>query len=87
MTKGCGRNSKKGDDITNNSCEEHHETNKVIQSAKRTAVNHLKKAIKDKVIAFKLPHIFDQPAFIKYHAYQCDLVNPAAVNKSILLGL
>ena len=49
--------------------------------------NHLKKAIKDKVIAFKLPHIFDQPAFVKYNAYQRDIVTHAAVNKGSLLGL
>ena len=87
MTKGCPRNSVKGDDIPNNSWQGHHTTNKKIQSAKRNAKNYLKKVIKDKVIAFKLPHIFDQPAFVKYNAYQRDIVTHAAVNKGSLLGL
>ena len=32
MTKGYNRNSKKGNGITNNSCEEHHVANKAIKA-------------------------------------------------------
>ena len=87
MIKGCNHNSTIGNDLTNNSCKENHETNNAMQSVKGTTINHLRKITKDKDIAFKLLYILNQPAFVEYHAYQRDIVSPASVHKSCLLGL